>query len=73
MLSFCSFNYGIQIDVNNNVAALKSCYQVAMSSCNTSVNKAILFHRRFGHPNYQALMQILKNDKSIHIFKHHLQ
>ena len=38
--------------------------QNVVSSCNASVNKIKLFHRKFGHPYHDILMQLLKNDQS---------
>ncbi|KAH9684823.1 retrovirus-related pol polyprotein from transposon RE2 [Citrus sinensis] len=64
MLSCCCFN---SVPSGVFTESQKSCNQTDDSSCKTSVNKAILLHRKFGHPNHQILTHILKTAKSIHL------
>lgn len=68
ILSCCHFKSAV-----NNIASQKSCNHTAVFFCNAINNKAILFHKRFGHPNHQVLLHILKNIKSVSIPSHHIQ
>lgn len=73
MLSCCHLHFVNSSDNVNKTAALKTCYQTGVSSPNSSVNKAILFHRKFGHPNFHVLLHMLKNIKSIHFSASQIQ
>lgn len=73
MLSFYPFKSDVPADATNNVVALKLWYRTTISFCNASVNKAVLFHRKFGYPNCQVLMHMLKSIKSVHIPIHQIQ
>ena len=64
MLSCCYFN---SVPSGVVTESQKSCNQTDDSSCKTSVNKATLLHRKFGHPNHQVLTHIIKTAKSIHL------
>ena len=70
MLSTCRLQFPVLTDVQNKHSKSVACYQTAVNSflpCNESVNKVILFHRRFGHLHYDVLVHLLKNDQSINI------
>ena len=62
---FCYFNSAVPSRVVT--VYQKSCNQIDDLSCKASVNKVILLHRRFGHPNHQVLTHILKTTKSNHL------
>ena len=67
MLSFYHFDSAGHTDVASDTVNLKTCYQIIVSPSIKLVNKALLFHRRFGHPRTQVLLHMLKNIKSISI------
>ncbi|KAL9413756.1 hypothetical protein AB3S75_042279 [Citrus x aurantiifolia] len=74
MLSACSFSPHILNNTHNNVFSYVSLCNASdnivssqNSSCNGLNNKALLLHRRFGHPNSQTLMHLLKNDASANL------
>ena len=67
ILSICHFYFPVTTYVRNNHSSSTACYQTVVSSCNASVNKIKLFHRKFGHPYHDILMQLLKNDQSANL------
>ena len=55
MLSQCYLNTTI------NSSCSEKCFQLNTNTCSTnSFNKMSLFHRKFGHPNTQSLIHLLK-------------
>ena len=67
MLSFYHFDSAGHTDVASETVNLKTCYQTIVSPSTKSVNKTLIFHKRFGHPSTQVLLHMLKNIKSISI------
>ena len=79
MLFACYFNSYVQTASQNNVPNSVSSCDTSMNShasieslnnvtlCNKQINKIVLYHRRFGHPNQQILMHLLKNVHDINL------
>ena len=74
MLSACSLGpHVLNNTQNNNFSSVSLCnasdnkVSSQNSSCNELNNKALLRHRRFGHPNSQTLMHLLKNDAFVNL------
>lgn len=67
MLLRYHFDSIVRTSIVNKSVNLKPCYQTLISLSNTSVNKAIVFHRKFVYPNSQMMLHMLKNIKFIHI------
>lgn len=79
MLSACYFNSHIQTASQNNVPNSVSSCDTSMNShvsteslnnvtpCTKQINKIVLYHRRFDHPNQQILMYLLKNVHDINL------
>lgn len=79
MLSACYFNSHVQTASQNNIPNFVSSCDTSMNShvsteslnnvtpCNKQINKIVLYHRRFGHPNQQILMYLLKNVHDINL------
>lgn len=79
MLSACYFNSHVQTASQNNIPNFVSSCDTSMNShvstkslnnvtlCNKQINIIVLYHRRFGHPNQQILMYLLKNVHDINL------
>ena len=80
MLSACSFGPHVLNNTQNNVFSSVSLCNASdntvssqNSSCTGLNNKALLLHRRFGHPNSQTLMHLLKNDASVNLLSNSIK
>ncbi|KAH9726030.1 retrovirus-related pol polyprotein from transposon RE1 [Citrus sinensis] len=80
MLSACSLHSHVLNNTQNNAFssvflcnASDNKVSSPNSSCNGLNNKAILLHRRFGHPNSQILMHLLKNDASVNLSSNNIK
>ena len=74
MLSAYSFDSSVPNNTQNNDSSCVSFCNASInkfssyiSSCDALNNKVQLLHRRFGHPNSQILMHLLKSIPSVNL------
>ena len=67
MLSVCHSSFNCQLNVQSKVSDNKICYYIIVNSYNSAMDKILLLHKRFGHPNFHTLMHLFKQVKSINI------
>ena len=60
MLFVCHSSFNCQPTIQSKVSDNKIYYHTAVDSCNLEMNKILLLHKRFGHPNFHTLMHLLK-------------
>ena len=80
MLSACSFDLSVLKNTqNNDPSCVTVCnasinkFSSYISSCDALNNKILLLHRRFGHPNSQTLMHLLKGITSVNLSRNNIK